>query len=136
MMDTSDEYVADVLLREMGAERGIEYARKLAGYPGPLSAQYARVADLMTAQVIPRLYKDAAEIGNNRAALLRRLKDARSVLKTEYRDRFKTYIYDFDRKCMIGAGYILQWVNDGRTNRGTVYCAILEKNFFAEGNSG
>ena len=52
----------------------------------------------------------AKAIGADRQLLLRRLLEARSMLKDEYRVKFRRYEYDFDMQSLVGAdGYSLQW---------------------------
>lgn len=52
----------------------------------------------------------AKAIGADRQLLLRRLLEARSMLKVEYRIMFQKYVYDFDAKMITGAdGYSLRW---------------------------
>ena len=82
----------------------------------------------------------AIEIGNNKSSLLARLKDAKSVLKSEFSKLFKTYTFDFKNKRLISAcgDYCLQWdIRDNpnkpacyenqQTSRGTVSLYRIEK---------
>lgn len=53
----------------------------------------------------------ALELSNNRKALLRRLKDAVTVLTPEWKKRMKGATFDFQNRCLVSVkgDYVLQW---------------------------
>ncbi len=82
----------------------------------------------------------ALELAVNNGALLRRLKDARSVLTPEFKVFFRRPIFDYENRCLIGTdGYKLQWrtrleprlpesYENQQTNVGTVVLVHIQEN--------
>ena len=85
----------------------------------------------------------AAELGNDRTRLFRRLTESIQVLVSRVRPRFREYQYDFERKCLVGTaggkpnGFRLEWrirhwpelpesYGNQQTTTGTVICVCDE----------
>jgi hypothetical protein len=79
-------------------------------------------------------------VGNNKARLLKRLLEARSMLVKQYRQEFKTYTLDVEHRRMISTtgAYILQWqvrnhpdmpisYENQQTSQGDVYLLRVQK---------
>ena len=68
------------------------------------------------------LQEQAAEIGNNKTKLHKRLKDAASMLVDEVRPLFSGQPVNLEEKRMYSScgRYYLQWENKGTSNRGSV----------------
>ena len=70
------------------------------------------------------LFDKAEKVGQSKTKLKKRLLEARSVLRDEYRTKFKIYSFDFEAKRLYSEdlSYALQWQNNGKTSRGSVVC--------------
>lgn len=88
--------------------------------------------------VLEQIENEAIALSNNRAKLLKRLLDARSVLRPWIAKYFKTYTFDFQNKRLISSSgkSCLQWqlrpdpnktesYENQQTSRG---CVILTNN--------
>lgn len=74
----------------------------------------------------------AISLSQSKPRLLKRLKEAKSVLMLSYQRYFSQWRFDFENKCLIGTdGYRLQWLlrsnpnmpesyNNQQTNKGIV----------------
>ena len=71
--------------------------------------------------------EQAVEIGISKVKLKKRLLAAKSVLHKKYRDLFKKYTFDFDKKRLIceNGNYALIWQNTGETTVGSVYLRTI-----------
>ena len=70
--------------------------------------------------MIENLYNKAEVIGNNKKALLNRLKECLTVLNPLIRKELGKYHYDFEGKRLIGENndIAIQWYNNGCTSEG------------------
>lgn len=70
------------------------------------------------------LFEEAEKVVSTKAGLRKRLLDARAVLRDDIRKRFSTYTIDYENRRMISGdgGLMLVWLNQGKTNRGSVCC--------------
>lgn len=68
--------------------------------------------------MIRDLYELAETLAQSKSKLLARLKEALYCLKNEYKQDFKNYFYDYDKRRLVGGRFILQWVNEGTNSVG------------------
>jgi len=121
----SDCMMQDTVLDSYDFEQGIVVLHELC--TGLDERRAKRMMSNLNELADPNYYA-ARKIGNDEKLLMKRFREAISVMTNEFRQIFSgaTFMFCAHRMISKDGRFILQWNNDGKSNRGS--CSVHEVN--------